>query len=326
MTHTRAYQILGLNESATADDIKAAFRKLAVQWHPDKCPNNRKEAEEKFREILEAKDTLLNKDGQKKEPEFFTDNLEGIYNAFNSFFAQERVSRTRRGEDLHHVLHITLEEAIAGCIKRFEISRLQECSDCRGRGGEEALCEHCKGQGHISQRAGYFSFTQTCISCGGYGAAIKTKCQTCHGEGRVPKKEVVAVELRPATEHDAVLIKHNFGHAGRYGGRPGNFYLHISVLPHHKFERIGDDLKIKYPIPFSTAVLGGTIEVPTLLSGNIILHIPAGTQIGTCFRVPGKGVKNRQKTGDQIVEITIEVPQKLTEKQKKLLQEFSKGE
>lgn len=326
MTTSEAHRILELGENPSPDDIKNAFRKLAIKWHPDKNPDNQAEAEERFKKILAAKDFLLK---PESEPDPFHSES-GETSIFEKMFremSERNFGHARSGEDLHHVLEITLEEAVAGCTKRFHISRLHKCEACDGKGGQgEKACDYCGGHGRVSEAQGFYQFTQVCIACGGRGSQVEKRCKECRGDGRFPKDESVKVELKPATDDGFTLLKRNYGHAGRDGARPGNFYLHVSVLPHKVFQREGNDLHMKWPLSFAMAALGGDIDVPTLISGNVKLHIPHGTQPGTRFRLYGKGVRiDKDTVGSQIVEVQIEIPKNLTDKQKALLKEFIQG-
>lgn len=326
MTQGKAFQVLGLAPGASPEDIQKAFRKLSMQYHPDKNAGS-KEAEEKFKEINAAKATLLAKDGTIRDEEedlFSQQQQDFTESAFENLF-RHMTARSRAGEDLHHILRVTLEEAAIGGIKTFTTMRLAKCEPCHGRGGTgEEACNQCGGHGHTATTMGSIFMQQVCFVCQGRGSQIKNKCSVCRGEGRNPKEETVTVQLKPGTDDGFSLMKRNSGHAGKDGGRPGNFYVHIAVLEHPVFHREGLNLHTAIVIPFHMAALGGDIDISTLLGPKVKLKIPAGTQPLTEFRLQGKGIQCDNATGDLMVSARVEIPTNLSEKQKKLLEEFAK--
>ena len=331
MTKAKAYEVLELLSTASEEDIKKSFKRLAIKWHPDKNPTNPQESEEKFKEVLEAKDTLLSKNKTESEPNFddphsIFDSLFGeIFRGGNrgySYFGP----RPSRGEDLHCTLTITLEEAVAGCSQRFTTSRLVKCQSCKGKGGSgDQQCEYCNGHGNLSEKRGAFEFASICIACSGQGSKVKDKCSSCHGEGRVSNTETVRVDLKPGTEQGFTMMQRNSGHAGKEGAKNGDFYIHVSVRMHPRFTRIGNDLEMKLPISFALAALGGEVRIPTLLGEDVVMKLPPGTQPGAKLTLAGKGVKTDGRIrGSQIISVEIEIPKTLTEKQKQLLQDYMK--
>lgn len=345
------YETLGIARDASQEDIKKAYKRLAKQYHPD--VNKDPSSSEKFKEINEAASVLgdekrraqYDKYGTTSEgfgggaqgfdfsgAEFNFDDLFGSF--FGTQFSGRRRQRQARGYDLRYELDITLEEAAKGVKKELKIPRLEECQRCNGSGAEKpndvATCGTCNGTGveMRSQRTpfGLFQTSVTCSTCKGNGKIIKKKCPECGGEGRLQKTRRITVTIPPGVDSGARLRVHGEGEAGK-GGSPGDLYVIIEVLPHELFERRGNDIFIEASIPFTTAALGGEIEVPTL-DGKATLKIPAGTQSNTLFRMRGNGIPdlNTGNAGSEYVRVVVDVPKELTKKQKELLKQFSKEE
>ncbi len=342
------YKILGVPRNATQEEIKRAFRRLALKYHPDRNPNNR-EAEEKFKEINEAyaclsdpqKRAQYDRFGTVEGPGFedmgfgpFTSTFSDIFDdlfgdLFGTFTRQRRRVRPQKGADLRYDLTITLEEAVRGTEKELKIPRWQTCETCGGSGARPGTgpssCPECRGSGYVRFQQGFFSVTRTCPRCGGSGSFVSSPCRVCGGEGKVRKQRTVSVKIPPGVDDGSRLRVSGEGEAGQYGGPPGDLYIVINVKPHGFFKRRGNDLYCEVPITFPQAVLGGEIEVPTLY-GPERLKIPPGTPSGKEFVLKGKGVPRLggHSRGDQIVRVYIDVPKKVTPKQRELLQEFAR--
>ncbi len=363
MTKRDYYEILGVPRNASQEEIKKAYRRLALQYHPDRNPGN-KEAEEKFKEISEAYDVLS--DPQKRaaydayghaafdprarayagqgagsagwqttfhDPfELFREVFGGDFgDVFSTFFGDRMTVETEgiEGEDIVREVEISLEEAVNGCEKEITYERLGFCLNCKGTGAEPGskyrACPTCNGHGQIRRSVGGFiTVAQTCPRCRGEGKTLEKPCRICHGEGRRP--EVTTIRMRiPAGVGDGTRLRsrHN-GNAGIRGGPAGDLYVIVRVKPHEIFHRQGDDLILELPISFVQAALGAEIEVPTL-EGKTKIRIPAGTQPGTIFRIRGAGVRNMhtQTRGDLLVKVNVEVPTHLTSAQKNKLLEFA---
>ncbi|MBI2650888.1 molecular chaperone DnaJ [Candidatus Woesearchaeota archaeon] len=347
------YKMLGVQRNATKEEIKRAYKDLAKKYHPDL--NKSPDAAEKFKEINEAaavladdeKRTQYDKYGTAEE---FAKGFEGFDfsdfmsdigtfgfdfdNIFESFFGRGRSGRRqRRGDDLRYDLEITLEEAATGATKSVSIPRLEQCNKCNGSGAESDAdiinCPDCKGTG-IFRRAqrtpfGIFSTTARCGKCRGQGKYIKKECEVCDGTGLVRKTRRLEIKVPAGAEEGTNLRLAGEGAAGEKGISNGDLYIVIHVKEHELFERHGDDIYIKINIPFTVAALGGEIEVPTL-TGKAKLKISSATKSNTVFRMKGKGIPylHGNGIGNQNVEVVIEVPEKLTKKQKELLMEFDK--
>lgn len=355
MSNQDFYTILGVSKSASEDEIKKAYRKLAMKYHPDRNPDN-KEAEEKFKEIQKAYETLS--DPQKKamydqvgHDAFqnggagfggqggFGGGFGGAGFDFGDIFSQMfgggggggRQSNYQ-GADIQYGVEITLEEAAAGVKKQITIPTYTECDSCHGSGAKAGTkattCRTCNGTGTVHVRQAIFQIQQTCPTCGGSGKEIHDPCPKCHGQGRVKTTKTVEINI-PAGIDDGQRIRlTGEGEQGTNGAPAGDLYIHVSVKQHKIFQRDPDNptnLHCELPISFAIAALGGEVEVPTL-TGKVKLSIPAGTQNGQRLRVKGKGVKSVRGNvmGDLYCHVLVEVPVNLTERQRELLQEFEK--
>lgn len=347
------YEILGVPKNASEDEIKKAYRKLAMKHHPDRNQgDSAKAAEEKFKEAKEAYEMLS--DAQKRaaydqyghagvDPNmrggpsdgFGGGFAEAFGDIFGDMFGQQRGRgaggrQVYRGSDLSYAMEITLEEAARGKDAQIRIPSWDNCDTCRGSGAKPGTqvkpCSTCHGSGSVQMRQGFFSVQQTCPHCHGSGKIIPEPCTTCMGQGRIKRQKTLEVKI-PAGIDDGMRIRSaGNGEPGTNGGPPGDLYIEIRLKKHDIFERDGDDLHCAVPISFVTAALGGEIEVPTL-QGKAAIDIPEGTQTGKQFRLRGKGVKGVRASypGDLYCHITVETPVKLTEHQRKLLRELGES-
>jgi molecular chaperone DnaJ len=349
------YEVLGVGRNATEEEIKRAYRKLAVKFHPDKNPDD-PHAEEKFKEIGEAYDVLMDPDKRVTYDRFghaafaqggvgfgrggFHDPFdifrevfgEGGFGGgiFETFFgrAGARTEDRQRGSDLRYDMQIKLEEAAFGAEKEIEIEKLDTCDKCHGTGAESGSrtisCPTCGGRGQVISSRGFFHISQTCPRCRGAGEIIEKPCQQCRGEGRVEKLSRVKLKI-PAGIRDGSQLRslHN-GEAGIRGGPQGDLYVVIHVKEHEIFQRDGDNLYCEVPIPFSVAALGGHVDVPTL-QGKADLKVPAGTQSGQMFKLRGKAITNinGRDRGDLLARLIVEVPSRLNAEQRRKLAEFA---
>lgn len=353
------YDLLGVSREVSADDIKKAYRKLAIKFHPDKNPGN-KEAEEKFKSISEAYEVLRDPEKRAAYDRFghaafsqrgagprpggaggggFHDPFDifrevfgggGGGGIFEEFFGGGGGGRgEQRGADLRYDLEITLEEAAAGVEKEISFRKLGACSRCGGSGAEpgskRVRCGTCHGHGQVTSSRGIFTFRQPCPTCGGAGTRVEKPCTKCDGEGRVQENAKVNVRVPPGVDSGTRLRSAGNGEAGPPGGGSGDLYIVLHVATHEIFERQGDDLFLEIPIKFTLATLGGSIQVPTL-SGQASVKIPPGTQSGTTFRLRGKGMPSLRggHTGDQLARVHVEVPTSLSSEQRRTLEEFAK--
>ena len=342
------YEILGVPRNATEAEIKKAYRRLALKYHPDKNAGN-KEAEERFKEINEAYAVLT--DPQKREAydRFGHAGVEeggmGGFGGFGGFGAgfdmgevfedifteffggtsARRRRRPQRGADLQYHMEIRFEEAVFGMETQIRVPRTVTCSACRGSGARPgtrpASCPTCGGTGEIRYQQGFFSIRRTCSHCGGEGRIIQSPCPECRGTGQVQRERTLSVKIPPGVETGSRLRLVGEGEPGVHGGPPGDLYIVITVKPHERFTREGDDLRCVHTISFPQAALGADITIPTL-NGSAQLHIPPGTQSGQVFRIRGKGVPHirGRGTGDLLVEIRVQTPTHLTPRQRELLE------
>jgi len=346
------YDILGVEKNASDDELKKAYRKLARQHHPDLHTetNQKKTAEEKFKEINEAYEVLSDQEKRKRYDMFghagaqqgaggfegFDFNRGGFGDVFNDifedFFGQARGGgggRAERGNDLQYNLDISFEEAVYGKEATLKIPRWEVCPDCKGTGARSPsaikTCSSCKGAGQLRFQQGFFSVSRPCGQCQGSGHIISEACLACQGRQRIYKERTIAVHIPAGIETGMRLRLSNEGEHGPQGGPPGDLYVAITVKPHPIFSRKGLDLSCDVPINLVTAVLGGKVEVPTL-QGNTVIKVPPGTQHDKVLRIKGLGIPSLKgnTTGDQIYTMKIQIPTKLTAKQKELLMEFAK--
>ncbi|MPV85875.1 molecular chaperone DnaJ [Ostreibacterium oceani] len=346
MSKRDLYEVLGVAKSANKDELKKAYRKLAMKYHPDRNPND-KAAEANFKEVKEAYEILS--DEQKRQAydqygfDAFTGGMGGAGGAgfgnadfgdiFGSVFgdmfgnAGARRGGNRRGSDLLYSLSISLEDAIAGTEQTIKVPTQVACKTCEGsgakKGSKKKTCTTCHGQGQVRMQQGFFSVQQTCPTCHGSGEIIEDPCDACHGKGRIHENKTLSVKI-PAGVDDGDRIRlSGEGEAGENGAPAGDLFVEIAVKPHKIFTRKGNDLYCEMPMSFVTATLGGEIQVPTL-TGKGHLKIPAGTQTGKLFKISGKGVKSvrSHSTGDLLVRVIIETPVNLNKEQMRLLEEL----
>jgi molecular chaperone DnaJ len=348
------YEVLGVERGASDEEIKKAYRKLAVKYHPDKNPGD-KNAEEQFKELGHAYEILSDPQQRALYDQYghaafdkraggfarggggFHDPFDifrevfGGSNIFDEFFGgggSRDPNGPQRGDDLRYDLEISFEEAANGCEKEISVTKPERCETCSGTGAEPGskikVCSTCGGRGQVLASRGIFSIAQTCPHCHGAGRIMEKPCRDCRGAGRREKASKIKLRIPAGVDTGSRLRSVGNGEAGLRGGPPGDLYVVLHVRPHEIFHREGDDLLCEVPVSFVQAALGAEIEVPTL-TGKAEIKIPAGTQPGTMFRLRGKGVKNVQGHGhgDLHVRINIEVPTHLTSEQKGKLQEFS---
>ncbi|MBI4687099.1 MAG: molecular chaperone DnaJ [Nitrospirae bacterium] len=341
------YQTLGVERTATEEELKRAYRKLALKYHPDRNPGN-KESEEKFKEINEAYSCLSDPQKRGNYDRFgtaegmgagagagfgdfggsFEDIFEGFFGDFFGGFGGQRRTRPAKGTDLRYDLDITLEESVFGVEKIIEIPRWETCQGCRGSGAKDSksiiTCPTCKGAGHVRLQQGFFSVSRTCSHCSGSGKIITEPCKECGGSGKLRKKKSISIKIPPGVDTGIRLKVSGEGEAGSRGGPAGDLYVVLDVQPHPFFKRKGNDLMCEVPISFTQAALGAEIEIPTM-DGQSSVKIPSGTPSGRVFHLKSKGVPKLggYGKGDQYITVYIDVPKKLTPRQKELLEEFA---
>jgi molecular chaperone DnaJ len=354
------YEVLEVGKNASDDEIKKAYRKQALKFHPDRNPND-KAAEENFKQVGEAYEVLA--DAQKRaaydqygheafdprrragrggggfhDPfEIFREAFGGagggtVEDIFESFFgggsSRRDPSGPQKGANLRYDMEIEFEEAAAGCEKEISVTKLDACAHCHGTGGEEGAtrktCHMCHGRGQVVTSRGIFSVAQTCPRCEGAGKTFDKPCRKCQGAGRAEHTSKIKLRIPPGVDTGTQLRSGGNGEGGTRGGPAGDLFVVLHVKPHPFFEREGDDLLFDMPVSFVQAALGAELEVPSL-NGKVPLHIPPGTQTGTVFRIKGKGIKNVQGYGwgDLHARVTVEVPPHLNSAQKAKLQEFA---
>jgi molecular chaperone DnaJ len=342
------YEVLGVSRSASADDLKKAYRKLAMQYHPDRNAGE-KNAEQKFKDISEAYDVL--KDDQKRAAydrfghaafeqgggrpgDFgFTGGFADIFDEmFGEFMGNGRRGQASpsRGSDLRYNLEITLEESFRGKQTTIRVPNLVACDQCHGSGAEAGskpvTCPTCHGRGRIRGQQGFFTVERTCVACQGAGRVIEKPCRACAGQGRVRREKTLSVNI-PAGVEDGIRIRlAGEGEVGVRGAAAGDLYIFVTVAAHPIFQRDGANIHCRVPISITTAALGGSIEVPTVEGSRTRVTVPAGTQSGHQFRLRGKGmtVLRSSLRGDMFVEAVIETPVNLTKRQQELLREFER--
>ena len=342
------YEVLGINRDASADDIKKAYRKLAMKHHPDRNPDNPK-SEESFKEAKEAYEILSDAKKRAAYDQFghagvdpsagggagfggagmggFADAFSDI---FGDIFGNQRGggrSNVYRGADLRYNLEISLEEAARGTETRIRIPTMAECEPCKGsgakKGTEPKVCPTCGGHGQVRMQQGFFSIQQTCPKCHGTGRFIAEPCTSCQGAGRIKQHKTLSVKIPSGIDEGDRIRLSGEGEPGVNGGPPGDLYVQIHLKPHGVFQRDHDDLHCEMPVSFTVAALGGEIEIPTL-DGVARLKVPTETQTGKVFRLRGKGIKGVRSIGhgDLLCHVVIETPVSLTDRQKELLREF----
>jgi molecular chaperone DnaJ len=344
------YEVLGVPKNASDDEIKKAYRKLAMKHHPDRNQGDAaKAAEEKFKEAKEAYEMLS--DAQKRsaydqhgfagvDPNMRGPGAEGyggfaeaFGDIFGDMFGQGRGrggKQVYRGSDLSYAMDITLEEAAKGKDAQIRIPSWDNCTVCHGSGAKPGTqaktCQTCGGAGAVQMRQGFFSVQQTCPTCRGAGKVIADPCTACHGQGKTKSQKTLEVKIPAGIDAGMRIRSAGNGEPGTNGGPPGDLYIEIRIKPHDIFERDGDDLHCSVPISMVTAALGGEIEVPTL-AGKAAIDIPEGTQTGKQFRLRGKGIRGVRSNypGDLYCHIVLETPVKLTEHQRKLLRDFDES-
>jgi molecular chaperone DnaJ len=353
------YEILGVARTASAEELKKAYRKLALKYHPDRNQGN-KDAEEKFKQVAEAYEILKDDEKRAAYDRFghrafdgmgnhgggfggaggfeFNGDFSDLSDVLNGFFGdmmgggrrQQSRSASIRGSDLRYNLEINLEEAFVGIKKTIKFRALVKCEECNGHGskapGAQVTCSTCHGSGRVRAQQGFFTVERSCTTCAGHGKIIKDPCSKCHGEGRYGKEKEIIVNVPKGTDEGTRIRIEGEGEAGFRGGSAGDLYIFVSLKKHPFFNRDGSEIYCSVPLKFTTAALGGNIEVVGLDGNSIKVVVPAGTQNATQLRLRGKGmpVIKSGRVGDMIVRLNVEVPVNLTKKQKELLEEFDR--
>jgi len=339
------YEVLGIPRDASAQDIKRSYRKLAVQFHPDKNPGDAV-AEEKFKEAAEAYAVLSDPNKRSRydrlghaasqgfggfDPDIFSDfsDILGDFFGFGDIFGSPRGGRrSYRGADLRYDLTISFQEAAFGVKTKIKIPRRETCEKCKGSGAEPGSgptqCPTCYGAGQVRYQQGFFSISRTCSQCRGTGRILKNPCQTCHGSGTVHKEKILEIKIPAGVDSDVRLRISGEGEAGSNGAPAGDLYVVLNVEEHDFFKRQEGNIYCEVPVGFAQAALGAELTVPTL-EGEEKLSIPEGTQTGTTFRLRGKGIVsfNGRGRGDQFVTVRVVTPERLTKDQKQLLEKFA---
>lgn len=350
MTQKDYYQTLGINNNATDYEIKRAYKKLAMKYHPDRN-QGRKNSEKKFKEVKEAYEILSDHKKRTAYDQYghsafeqnnttsgfnstFTSSTSDFHDifgdVFGDIFGNNPHKKREKGSDLQYNITLTLEEAIHGITKEIIIPRMESCSVCYGSGSQNNkksnVCRSCNGNGQIQMQKGFFSVQQTCPACNGKGSIIKNPCNICYGQGRVKKSKKLSIKIPAGIDTNDRIRLNKEGEAGKNGANSGDLYVKITVKKHPIFEREENNLSCEVPINCVIAALGGEIEVPTL-TGRINFKIPPETQSGKLFRIQGKGVTSVRKgyPGDLFCKIVVETPVNLNELQKNLLKKLGKS-
>ncbi len=350
------YQVLGVEKNASPEEIKRAYRRMAIKYHPDKNPGN-KEAEAKFKELAEAYEVLSDPDKRKQYDQYGHEglrgtgmhdfsrmNVEDIFSmfGFEDFFGSVfggggggrrggRRGGPARGYDLETGVELTLNEVAHGTEKTIEFTRQDRCPTCNGSGAapgtQPTRCPTCGGSGQVAKGGGFFQMVSTCPQCQGTGQIVRNPCPMCRGSGRVPKKRTVTIRIPPGVHEGQGIRVAGEGEPGRDGGPNGDLYVYVRVKPHEFLERDGNNLVAVVPISVTQAALGAMIDVPAL-DGTRQLKIPPGTQYGSVFRIRSQGLPDVRtgRTGDELVQVTIETPTNLNARQEELLREFAQTE
>lgn len=359
MTKKDFYEILGLQSNATPEEIKKAYRQMALKYHPDRNPGD-KNSEEKFKKAAEAYSVLFDPEKRSIYDRFgheglraqgisgfsgfnssifedFEDILGNFFNfSFGDFFGTQQQAKAyypQRGRDLALELEVTLKEAAFGIEREIKLNRVELCSVCQGSklrpGTQKSVCRYCQGKGQVRYQQGFFTIARTCSYCKGSGEIITTPCKECRGSGRMKKKKELKIKIPAGVDDGTRLRIEREGEVGDRGAPGGDLYVVVRVKKHEIFEREENNLYCQVSISFVLAALGATVEIPTL-EENELLKIPAGTQPGDVFRLKGKGIKDLQhhKKGDLFVKVNVKTPENLAKKQKVLLRQFaeSRGE
>ncbi len=346
------YEILGVSRTASEQEIKAAFRRLAKKYHPDANPGD-PQAEHRFKEVNEAYEALKDKDKRAAYDRFghaaFDGGMGGAAHGFGAEFSASfsdifddifgefmgggrRSSRRRqRGDDIRYNLEITLEEAFSGKTAQIKVPTSVTCDSCSGtgarKGSRPTSCATCGGVGKVRAAQGFFTIERTCPACQGRGEVIDDPCPDCGGMGRRTKERTLSVNIPPGVDDGTRIRLAGEGEAGYRGGPPGDLYIFLSIRPHEFFQRDGADLFCRVPISMTTAALGGHVEVPTVDGGRTRVKIPEGVQTGKQFRLRGKGmpILRSRQFGDMYIQVEVETPRNLTKRQKELLREFEQA-
>jgi molecular chaperone DnaJ len=344
------YEVLGVTRTAAVEEIKAAYRKAALKWHPDRNPENKAEAEVKFRECTEAYSVLS--DGQKRQiydtyghaglsssgagQGFDHTVFQDFHDIFGDFFGFEDLfggagrrgrGRTQRGSDLRYDMSLTFEEASAGVTTKIKVPRQEYCEMCNGTGAKKGTgvqaCQTCAGRGQLAYQQGFFTITRTCPACQGAGQIVKERCQECRGQGRREREKIIELRIPPGVDTGTRLRVAGEGEPGPNGGPAGDLYVVLEVKEHPFFERRGADLYCTIPISIAQATLGTELQVPGL-NGEEKLRIPEGTQSGAVFRIKGKGLADPRGggKGDLYYHVRVMTPTKLTRDQRKLIEQL----
>jgi molecular chaperone DnaJ len=346
------YEVLSVERTASDGELKTAYRKLAMQYHPDRNPNN-PEAEDKFKACSEAYQVLSDPDKRAAYDRYGHAGVNGagspfsgggspfqqgdLGDIFGDLFGEmfnmggsgggRRASRQQRGRDMQLSMKLEFEEAVYGVEREITVKRAEPCTDCKGSGSangkQPETCQQCGGRGQIRSQQGFFSVARTCPVCSGTGSIIRTPCITCKGDTRVVREHTIKVKVPAGVEQDTRIRYSGEGEAGRFSGPAGDFYVVLDVKPHKFFERDGDDLHCVIPISFPQAALGAEVNIETL-EGMEMLKIPEGTQSGREFKLRGKGVPhlNSHGKGDLVVEVRVQTPAKLSKQQKELMKQL----
>jgi molecular chaperone DnaJ len=345
------YEVLQVERTASDGELKVAYRKLAMQFHPDRNPNN-PEAEERFKQCSEAYQVLSDADKRAAYDRYGHAGVSGAgpggFNGGNPFQGQgdlgdifgdlfgemfnmggnRRASRAQRGRDLKFDMRLEFEEAVFGVEREISIRRAEVCEDCSGTGSEGSkqpeTCQQCGGRGQVRSQQGFFSVARTCPVCSGTGSVVRNPCKTCRGDARIQREHKILVKVPAGVEQDTRIRYSGEGDAGRFGGPGGDLYVVLEVKAHKFFERDGDDLHCVIPVSFPQASLGTELEIATL-EGKETLKVPEGTQSGKEFKLKGKGVPhlNSHGKGDLIVEVRVQTPNKLSKQQKELMKQLA---